>query len=217
MSGWQKWFDERPLRERGLVLLTLFVLILFAGFELWIASGMERAARAKSQLQDAQTEHDGLMARRAELQQQLEEDPSADLLRILKARQQRLERIDQQIAETTGELIPPRDMVAMLQGMLATEQSLTLKGVQLLPPQPIYGDGGDEEENTDRQPLLYAHEVDITVGGGYLEVLAYLERLEALDERLGWVMVNYDVGEWPDGTAIIRVRTLSLEPAWLGV
>jgi MSHA biogenesis protein MshJ len=59
--------------------------------------------------------------------------------------------------------------------------------------------------------------VDITVGGGYLDVLAYLERLEALDERLGWVMVDYDAGQWPDGTARIRVRTLSLEPAWLGV
>lgn len=55
------------------------------------------------------------------------------------------------------------------------------------------------------------------VSGGYLETMKYLERLEAMDERLGWVMVEYEAAEWPAGSARIRVRTLSLEPAWLGV
>ena len=217
MTRWRHWFDERPVRERSLILLTLLALILFAGFELWISPEMERAAQAEAQLRDMQAEHDSLLARQAELQQQLEQDPSAELRRTLEARQQRLERIDHQIAEATGQLIPPRDMVAMLQGMLVTEEALTLEGVQLLPPQPIYGEEDDDANNESREPLLYAHEVDITVGGRYLDVLAYLERLEALDQRLRWVMVDYGVREWPGGTASIRVRTLSLEPAWLGV
>ncbi|MCK7544278.1 MSHA biogenesis protein MshJ [Marinobacter bryozoorum] len=219
MSRWQQWYDERPVRERGLILVTLLVLILLAGFEFWIAPEMDRAARASTELRDTRAERDTLLAQQAELQQQLREDPSAELQRTLEARQRRLERIDQQIADTTGQLIPPRDMVVMLQDMLATEQSLTLESVELLAPQPIYGEAApaDDDQEATREPLLYAHEVDITVGGGYLDVLAYLERLEALDERLGWVMVDYDAGQWPDGTARIRVRTLSLEPAWLGV
>ena len=66
-------------------------------------------------------------------------------------------------------------------------------------------------------PLLYAHDVELTIEGGYLDVLAYLKRLEALDERLGWMVLEYDAENWPAGEAVIRVRTLSLEPAWLGV
>ena len=49
------------------------------------------------------------------------------------------------------------------------------------------------------------------------DVLAYLRRLEGLDNRLGWVVLEYDAENWPAGEATIRVRTLSLEPAWLGV
>lgn len=217
MSRWQQWYDERPVRERGLILVTLVVVVLLVGFEFWVAPEMERAERAESRLQSVRAERDALLAQQAELQQQLQQDPSAELRRTLEARQRRLERIDQQIADMTGQLIPPRDMVVMLQDMLATEASLTLEGVQLLAPQPIYGEGAPGEDEAALEPLLYAHEVDITVGGGYLDVLAYLERLEALDERLGWVMVDYDASEWPGGTARIRVRTLSLEPAWLGV
>lgn len=217
MSRWQQWYDERPVRERGLILVTLVVVVLLVGFEFWVAPEMERAERAESRLQSVRAERDALLAQQAELQQQLQQDPSAELRRTLEARQRRLERIDQQIADTTGQLIPPRDMVVMLQDMLATEASLTLEGVQLLAPQPIYGEGAPGEDEAELEPLLYAHEVDITIGGGYLDVLAYLERLEVLDERLGWVMVDYDASEWPGGTARIRVRTLSLEPAWLGV
>lgn len=217
MSRWQQWYDERPVRERGLILVTLVVVVLLVGFEFWVAPEMERAERAESRLQSVRAERDALLAQQAELQQQLQQDPSAELRRTLEARQRRLERIDQQIADMTGQLIPPRDMVVMLQDMLATEASLTLEGVQLLAPQPIYGEGAPGEDEAALEPLLYAHEVDITVGGGYLDVLAYLERLEDLDERLGWVMVDYDASEWPGGTARIRVRTLSLEPAWLGV
>lgn len=218
-NRWSQWYDTRSVRERGLILLTVVVLVLLAGWEFWVSPALGQAERLQVQLQDARSERADLDLRQGELQQQLKQDPSAELRQTLEARKRRLDRIDQQIADTTGQLIPPRDMVVMLQDLLATEQALSLEGVQLLPPQPIYAEGPEQSssEEEDREPPLYAHEVDIVVGGGYLEVMAYLERLEALDERLGWVMVDYDASEWPEGTARIRVRTLSLEPAWLGV
>lgn len=215
---WSQWYNDRPERERGLILLTVVVLVLLAGWELWVSPALGQSERLQAQVREVRSERADLQLRQAELQQQLQEDPSAELRQTLEARKRRLDRIDRQIADTTGQLIPPRDMVVMLQDMLATEQALSLEGVQLLAPQPIYAEGPEQSSSEDdREPLLYAHEVDIVVGGGYLEVMTYLERLEALDERLGWVMVNYDASEWPEGTARIRVRTLSLEPAWLGV
>ncbi|MFW5823489.1 MAG: type II secretion system protein GspM [Marinobacter sp.] len=217
---WLQWYDERPVRERGLILLAVVALLLLAGWELWVTPAADRAAAQQVQLQQIRAERADLQAQQAELQQQLKEDPSAELRRTLEARQRRLERLDQQIADTTGQLISPRDMVQMLQKMLATDEKLSLEGVQLLAPEPIYAEEeGADDDNRDEpaEPLLYAHEVDIVVSGGYLDVLKYLERLEALDERLGWVMVEYGASDWPGGSARIRVRTLSLEPAWLGV
>ncbi len=217
MKRWLQWYDDRPIRERGLILLTLLVLIVLAGFELWVSPGMDRAGRAEAQLQNLRTERNSLLAQQSQLQHQLQEDPALELRRTLEARQRRLERIDQQVAETTGQLIAPRQMVVMLQDMLAPEAALTLQSVKLLAPQPIYEEDATGKDEAGHGPLLYAHEVDITVAGGYLEILTYLQKLEALDERLGWVMVDYAIDEWPQGSARIRVRTLGLEPAWLGV
>ena len=74
-----------------------------------------------------------------------------------------------------------------------------------------------EEPKVAEEPLLYAHDAELRIEGSYLDVLNYLERLEAMDERLGWVMLEYSAGDWPSGEAVIRVRTLSVDQAWLGV
>ncbi|GGY80890.1 type II secretion system protein GspM [Marinobacter zhanjiangensis] len=213
------WYDERPVRERGLILVTVLVLVLLGGWQFWVAPSLAAAERHEARLVEARSERAQLLATQSELEQQLSQDPSAQLRQTLEARQRRLDRIDQQITETTGQLIPPRDMVVMLQDMLATEKGLSLDGVQLLAPRPIYAQepSGSSADNAEPEALLYAHEVDIVVSGGYLETMTYLERLEAMDERLGWVTVEYEAAEWPAGSARIRVRTLSLEPAWLGV
>ncbi|MEC7376511.1 MAG: MSHA biogenesis protein MshJ, partial [Pseudomonadota bacterium] len=84
-------------------------------------------------------------------------------------------------------------------------------------PSPVYAPSENTASEQDAEPLLYAHEVELRIRGSYLQVLNYLERLEALDDRLGWVRLHYEAGDWPSGEATIRVRTLSLEPAWLGV
>ena len=85
-------------------------------------------------------------------------------------------------------------------------------------PTPVYDGAQPEAGNRQAaEPLLYAHDVELTIRGGYLDVLAYLQRLETMDERLGWIQLDYQAGAWPKGEATIRVRTLSLDAAWLGV
>ena len=140
----------------------------------------------------------------------------------LQVRKDRLARLDQQISETTGQLIAPRDMVALLRNMLTAQQELSLESLVLRTPEPVYegdpqSDAEDNENGNKPEPLLYAHDVELTVSGGYLDVLNYLETLEAMDDRLGWLRLSYEAGAWPEGEASIRVRTLSLEAAWLGV
>ncbi len=79
-------------------------------------------------------------------------------------------------------------------------------------------EGSKGNDNSEiREPLLFAHDAEIAIRGGYMEVLAYLETLEEMDARLGWVLLDYDASEYPDNEIRIRVRTLSRDRAWLGV
>jgi MSHA biogenesis protein MshJ len=216
------WFNERPVRERALIMVTACVLLFVIGWELLVTPVLAEKQQLNNRLQTLATTRDNLLGEQETLSAQLASDPSAELRKRLQARQARLDRLDQQISETTNQLIAPRDMVALLRNMLAAQEELTLESLVLRTPEPVYqGEASTESENTEdseaREPLLYAHDVELTVSGGYLDVLHYLEKLETMDERLGWLQLNYEAGEWPGGEARIRVRTLSLEAAWLGV
>lgn len=215
------WYNQRPVRERALLLLTALVVLIFAGWEFAVTPLQQENQRLENRMQTLSASRDDLLAQQQMLNEQLATDPSRVLRNQLTARQQRLDRLNRQISETTGQLIAPTAMVALLRDILAAQDSLVLQGMELKTPAPVFapeaGSQAEQDQQARPEPLLFAHDVEMRIEGSYLEVLNYLERLEALDERLGWVMLEYSAGDWPSGEAVIRVRTLSLDQAWLGV
>lgn len=213
------WYDDRPVRERTLILVTACVLVVLMGWELLVAPSLVERQQLNREIGTLSDNRDALVSEQQSLQQQLATDPSAELRRRLDARRDRLARLDRQIAETTDQLIAPREMVALLRDMLAAQQGLELQSLELLSPQPVFDTqpGEQDEDAQTAEPLLYAHDVELTIRGSYPDVQVYLEALESMDDRLGWLQLSYDAGIWPQGEATLRVRTLSLEAAWLGV
>jgi MSHA biogenesis protein MshJ len=221
LSRAAQWYNLRPVRERALILLTALVLVLVLVWELAVTPLQQRHQSLENRIQTLSASRDDLLAQQQVLDAQLATDPSRELRNQLSARQQRLERLDQQIADTTGQLIAPSAMVALLRNILAAQDSLELQSLELQTPTPVFAPGSPEqpsqESQTTAEPLLYAHDVELRIKGSYLEVLNYLQRLEAMDERLGWIRLEYSAGDWPSGEAVIKVQTLSLDQAWLGV
>ncbi|MDL0433301.1 MSHA biogenesis protein MshJ [Marinobacter sp. TBZ242] len=217
-----EWFNGRPVRERLLLVVTAVVVILFAGWELAVAP----VKAANEQLRFRQIALSDTRASLTEEQEvltaQLASDPSQVLREQLAAREQRLDRLNRELAETTGRLIAPRAMVGLLRDMLTAQGKLELLGLELMAPVAVFesepDDTGDQAGGGQAaEPLLFAHDAEIAVRGDYMDVLAYLETLEAMDARLGWVLLEYDSSDYPDNEVRIRVRTLSLDRAWLGV
>lgn len=216
-----QWYNQRPIRERALILVTGLVLVVVLVWELGVTPLQQRHQSLENRLQTLAASRDDLLVQQQMLDAQLSSDPSRELRNQLSARQQRLERLNQQIADTTGQLIAPKAMVALLRNILAAQERLELQALELQTPTPVFAPDSPEQSSGEQQaspePLLYAHDVELRIKGSYLDVLNYLERLEAMDERLGWIRMEYSAGDWPSGEAIIRVQTLSLDQAWLGV
>lgn len=216
-----QWYNLRPIRERALMLLTALILILVLVWEIGVAPLQQRHQSLENRLQTLAASRDDLLAQQQMLDAQLATDPSRELRNQLNQRQQRLERLNQKIADTTGQLIAPKAMVALLRDILAVQGALELQVMELQTPTPVFAPGAPEQPSPEQQaapePLLYAHDVELRIKGSYLDVLKYLERLETMDERLGWIKLEYSSGDWPSGEAVIRVQTLSLDQAWLGV
>jgi MSHA biogenesis protein MshJ len=222
------WFNKCHIRERALLTVTALALVFFAGWRLAIApvtAGIEQLRLRQAFLSDT---HASLLGQQAQLQKQLASDPSQVLKNRLAARQQRLDRLNSELAETTGRLIAPQAMVVLLRDMLAAQDQLELLSVNFLAPMPVSDRQFDSTDNSAGnragdgngeviEPLLFAHDAEIVLRGGYMDVLAYLEILEAMDARLGWVLLEYDSSDYSNSEVRIRVRTLSTDRAWLGV
>lgn len=216
------WYNQRPLRERLLILVTAMVLVLFMGWEWLVVPVTQQNRQLEERMAALNADQSALLNRQQALNERLASDPSQALRKQLEARQQRLAQLNQQVSETTGQLVAPQAMVSLLRDILATQEALALQALELKAPTPVYAPASESGEppepgNEALEPLLYAHDVELHVQGSYLNVLAYLKRLESLDARLGWQVLDYRAGDWPSGEALIRVRTLSLEKAWLGV
>lgn len=227
-QSWDKatsWFNERPIRERVLITITSVVLLLVVVWELAVTPVVNSNTVLATRFESLQQQQQSLLDQQQALNQRLSSDPSEEVKERLASRQARLDRLDAELAETTGKLIAPRAMVRLLQDMLVAQEELELVTVELLEPTPIFdrqadADGeasGSEGAEAANGPLLYAHDVELVIRGGYLDVLGYIEALESMDDRLGWVSLDYRMMEYPDNEIRIRVRTLSLDRAWLGV
>ncbi|WP_148861638.1 MSHA biogenesis protein MshJ [Marinobacter fonticola] len=213
------WYDERPVRERGLILATLAVVLSLALWQWFIGPQLTGAALMEQQSRQLAQQQRQLVEERERLSRLAAEDPSAQLQARINRRQSELQQLNSQIDQATETLIAPQAMVSLLRAMLASQDKLELVRLELLPPEPIYGRKVDVAANDAEKPrpLLYAHNVELEVSGRYLDVLTYLKTLEDLDPRLGWEAFHYEVDPYPNGKARLRVRTLSLERAWLGV
>lgn len=227
-QSWEKgavWFNQRPIRERVLVTLTGVVVLLVIVWELAVTPVVVSNNGLQAQLKNLDQQQQALLDQQQTLNERLSSDPSRELRERLASRQARLDRLDAELAETTGKLIAPRAMVRLLQEILVAQKELELVTVELLSPTPIFdqqaeSDGTDapgDDSGSTTGPLLYAHDVELVIRGGYLDVLSYLETLESMDNRLGWVSLDYRMLDYPNNEIRIRVRTLSLDRAWLGV
>ena len=225
-QSWDKgatWFNDRPIRERILMTATSLVLVLVVVWELAVAPVLTSNNGLTSRLESLEQQQQSLLEQQQTLTKRLSSDPSQELRERLASRQARLDRLDAELADTTGKLIAPRAMVRLLQDMLVAQEELELVAVELLSPTPIFDQQKEQKEKTAEadpqavKPLLYAHDVELVIRGGYLDVLNYVDALEGMDDRLGWVSLDYEMLEYPDNEIRIRVRTLSLDRAWLGV
>ena len=70
---------------------------------------------------------------------------------------------------------------------------------------------------TPGERLIYRHGMELTVSGGYLELLRYLEQLEGLPTQLYWTALDLNAASYPSHRMKIVVYTLSLDRSWLNV
>lgn len=156
-------------------------------------------------------------------------DPDEPLRPRIAELRQKLAAMNAALQERQKNLVPPGEMAALLEDILGKNQRLHLVSLKTLPAMSLAEEReskarvgaaaeiAGERGKPSKQGWIYKHGVEITVQGGYLDLLQYLVSLESLPRQMFWGEASLKAGEYPVATLTLTLYTLSLDKAWLSV
>lgn len=201
------------LRERAFIFAAAVVVVLALVQTLLIDAGQLRKRNAASRLQDADSTLEQIVQQRQLLAGQAGHNPDQAVREALAAQEARLAELGTELETRGRSLVPPERMHQVLKEVVRGQGAVRIVGFKTLTPQPVSPPGAAEGAPAG----FYRHGFEITVSGRYPELVAYLERLEALPWNLNWIEATLDAAARPELTLTLIVHTLSLEEAWLRV
>lgn len=204
--------DGLSLRERLLVFLAVAAVVVFLWNQLFMQPLLAQRDRTQTEIAETRDRIAETNETLAEVLAEADRDPDAENRERLAELESEIADLDAEIEEITGELIDPRRMAEVLERILAREEGLELIRVESLSPRPLL-----DEADTEGLGNVYRHGMRLEFRGGYMDILRYLRRLEAMDSRLFWSELEIITEQHPRNRVVLQVHTLSLEEDWIGV
>jgi MSHA biogenesis protein MshJ len=200
-------FDRLSMRER-LLILAAVLAVLFVLWDALMLAPLEVRRRALSTEVDSL--QSGIAATTAVLQSSMNDDPTHTAALQIARTQRDIDALDRQLQSAAVGLLPPERMTAVLQDVLRRRQQVTLVSLRTETATQLV-QGSSEPGGP------YLHPVELVLRGRYLDILDYLQALEALHWRLYWKTLELDSSAYPIDRVRIEIGTISLDHAWLGI
>ena len=236
---WQQFalkFDALSVRERIMVFGASAALLIFMVVYLFVNPQLDKRkalADTIAQRQQAVAAIDAEMAQRMAAHAG---DPNLqDRIRLERIRQQ-VQQMRQALQSTQHGLVAPERIVPMLQQLLKQQASLRLVSLATLPSGAM-GQGGHvaskaaasasaaapagqspaDAESAQAPAVLYRHGVEIVLRGNYLDMVNYMDAVEAMPSHVFWGKLNMQVEQYPNATLSLTLYTLSLDEKWIAL
>lgn len=229
---WQQWtalFNARSLRERVLIAAGGVAVVVVLMDTLLLNPLVVQQKRLSAQLSEARM---SIKTGEAMLAANLgKADPDEVKRRYRDELRKQIAEMDSRLQGLQKQLVPPDQVVKLLEGVLMKERGLALVSLRKLPVQRYQTGGaqakpagsaaqpapGSEAGNGAADRSIYQHSFEVSIEGSYAELHGYLTRLEALPWQLFWGKVTLDAGAHPKLRLTLTLHTLSLNKAWLVV
>lgn len=215
-------FDALKPRERAMVFATGAVVIGWLVFMMAIDSELTRYKRLSADLSRQQVTLAQLQAQTAELMRSAAQGPDAAGRARIAALKEQLAQFDADLRGVQQGLVPPTRMTRVLEDVLTRNSRVHLVKLKTLPVTALVDREAKGEPVRAATPggtdsLVYKHGIELTLEGGYLDLLDYLTRLEKLQWQMFWARTRIDASQYPRVQMTVTLYTLSLDEAWLVV
>lgn len=222
---WQKVvtrFDALKPRERTMVFVAGAAVIGWLVFTMAIDNELARHKRLSADISRQQTTLAQVQAQSAELMRAAAQDPDTAGRARIDALKAQLAQFDAELRGVQQGLVPPTRMTRVLEDVLTRNSRVRLVKLKTLPVTALVDREAKGEPVRAATPggadrLVYKHGIELTLEGGYLDLLDYLTRLEKLPWQMFWARTGIDALQYPRVQLTVTLYTLSLDEAWLVV
>lgn len=223
--------DNLSLRERVMIFLAAAFVLLSLMDVLLLDPLLARQKALSTQVVQQQEKMKEMQAQMQGLLQAKHQEEHSPLRERMAQLKRQLQEQDNYLQSRRDRLVEPSKMTSLLKQVLEKNGRLQLVELKTLPvsllieKQQDAGTTGrtaptglpDPEKQTDAQKQIFKHGVQITVRGGYLDLLRYVTALEKLPAQMFWGEASLSVKKYPEGVLTLTVYTLSLDKTWLAV
>ncbi|HDP89848.1 MAG TPA: MSHA biogenesis protein MshJ [Thioalkalivibrio sp.] len=208
--------DGLQTRERVLVFAAAVVILGGLMLSLLVTPAQQHLAEVQRQVERSDTQVRELQIQLDELARRAAADPDEDNRRTLAHLQEQIIGVDAQLRDRTLEFISPAQMARVVEDLVIRTRGLELVAVQSEAATVVEGlvERGDVAEDA---PRIYRHGLAVELRGSYHGVLEYARALEGLPWKLFWDELALETDTYPQARIRLRLYTLSLSEAWIGV
>jgi MSHA biogenesis protein MshJ len=212
----QTRIDAMSVRERVMIFAAAAFVLIAAMNVVFLDPLLNKHKLKLAEVVQQQEKLKELQAARQALMQAKVNDDHSPLRSQIAELKQQLQEHDRYLQSRKDKLVSPGKMAELLEQVLKNNDKLQLIELKTLPLslliEPVAG-----KATAAPAQQIYKHGVQITVRGGYLELMRYLATLEKLPTQMFWGDVTLTVEKHPDSVMILTVYTLSMDKTWLTV
>lgn len=199
------------IRERGLLLLAVFAVVLLLWDFLSLQPLNERRDSVRNQLDQVSDRVASLTSTIQEMAAERTIDPNLRLRRETTELEAETEALARRLEQRHGSIATPTEAIPVLAGLLGEQAGVDIISLKNLPADQLRDAGGDPV------PGLFVHRVRVVVESDFQGVRDYLQSIETLPEGVFWESLELSVPEWPTNRVELILYSLALDDHWLGV
>lgn len=209
LQPWLERVDNLELRER-ILLLAAAVAVMFLLIDTLILQPTLKAQQvARQQIVDLEVKLNSLRQSAQLLSYKSDSDLAASRRQSRDQLAAELAELDSRIISQLGALVEPAQAARVLEQLLSSHTGLKLTTLNAS-AEPLKD---MELEQPSETPGLARYQLDMVVQGSYLDLLNYLQSLEAMPWKFFWQQVDFQATEHPHAETRLQLYTLGAKDA----